>query len=240
MFNHLRLIYRNDDAGQDGGGASKTYTQAEVDDLVAGLKAKNSELLGNQKKLKEEMATVNAALKRFDGIDPDAVSAILKRFSDDEEAKLIADGKIDEVLNKRTERMQQAHQKEVSALRAQLDKFTGHVLADAIRAAGNEAGIHTAAFEDAIARAQGVFSIDENGELVAREGALDSKGKPLSPKAWFADMKEAAPHWFPAPQGGGSGHGGAVVGKKRSDMSAEEKHAFVQQHGQQAFLQLPK
>ena len=154
---------------------------------------------------------------------------------------MIAAGKIDEVLDKRTARMKEAHQKETAALQAKIERYSAHVLGDVIRAAGQEAGIHKSAVEDAIARAKGVFVVDDNGELVAREGALDSKGKPLSPKAWLADMKELAPHWFPAPQGGGSGHGGTnIAGKKRSDMSAEEKHAFIQQQGQQAYLKLPK
>ena len=241
-FHYFPIRYQSQAGEGDGGGSSgKTYTQAEVDELVAGLKAKNSELLGSQKTLKDEVSTLDAALKRFDGIDPEAVSAILKRFTDDEESKLIAAGKIDEVLDKRTARMKEAHQKETAALQAKIERYSAHVLGDVIRAAGQEAGIHKSAVEDAIARAKGVFVVDDNGELVAREGALDSKGKPLSPKAWLADMKELAPHWFPAPQGGGSGHGGTnIAGKKRSDMSAEEKHAFIQQHGQQAYLKLPK
>jgi phage protein len=108
--------YQKDDAGNDGGGSDKTYTQAEVDELVAGLKNKNGELLGSQKQLKADLANMQEQLKRFDGIDPEAVHNILKRFSDDEEAKLIAEGKIDEVLNRRTERMQGAHQKQVQGL----------------------------------------------------------------------------------------------------------------------------
>lgn len=201
--------------------SEKTYTQAELDEHIAGLKAKNAELLGNQKKLKQSVNEANERLQQFDGIDPEAVQAILKRFSDDEEAKLIAEGKVDEVLNKRTERMQQAHEKEIAKLNKQLEqaqeraaKFTDRVLADEIRAAGSETGIHKAAFEDAIYRAKGAFEVNEDGDIVAKEGVLDSSGKPLTPKAWFEDMKEKAPHWFPAPQGGGLGNGTGGGGGK--------------------------
>ena len=31
-------------------------------------------------------------------------------------------------------------------------------------------------------------------------------GKPLTLKEWFSDMKEKAPHWFPATANGGGAH----------------------------------
>ena len=56
--------YQKDDAGNDGGGSEgKTYTQAEVDELVAGLKNKNGELLGSQKQLKADLATMQETTK---------------------------------------------------------------------------------------------------------------------------------------------------------------------------------
>ena len=239
--------YQKDDAGNDGGGSDKTYTQAEVDELVAGLKNKNGELLGSQKQLKADLATMQEQLKRFDGIDPEAVHNILKRFSDDEEAKLIAEGKIDEVLNRRTERMQGAHQKQVKDLQAQLeaankraDQFTGRVLSDAVRAAGLDAGIHKSAVADAIFRAQGAFVVDENGERAARQNALHTPANPLPHTAWFDDRRHRAPHWFPAPQGGGLGADSGTGTKKRGGMTAQEIKAYIDRHGMQAYLKLPK
>jgi hypothetical protein len=43
------------------------------------------------------------------------VKTILQRFSDDEEAQLIAAGKIDEVLDKRTERLRADVDKQIKA-----------------------------------------------------------------------------------------------------------------------------
>ena len=87
------------DAGGSGGQTVTPEVQAMIDaavnNAIGGLKSKNSELLGKLKESSEK-------LKEFDGIDAGAVRNILQRFSDDEEAKLIAGGKIDEVLNKRT------------------------------------------------------------------------------------------------------------------------------------------
>ncbi|MDM3628264.1 hypothetical protein O9403_18930, partial [Proteus mirabilis] len=89
--------------------------QAIIDQQVSGLKAKNSELLG---KLKEQ----GDNLKRFEGIDPDTVKGMLKRFENDEEAKLIADGKIDEVLNKRTERLRGDFDKKLKEASSKAEK----------------------------------------------------------------------------------------------------------------------
>ncbi|UOO87486.1 hypothetical protein [Neisseria arctica] len=206
-----------------GGTPPETFTAEEVEKLVserlneavAGLKAKNGEVIGDNKKLKEQLA-------QFDGIDPAAVKAILQRFSDDEEAKLIAEGKIDEVLNKRTERMKTAHEKQLAEMTAKVEaaearaaKFTDRVLGDAIRAAGSEAGIHKTAFEDAIFRAKTVFDIDDDGNAVAKDGVFGKDGKPLTLKEWFGDMQESAPHWFPMPQGAGArGSGSSQPGQK--------------------------
>lgn len=83
--------YSQADDPNGSGGAGGTHITAEVqaiidnqvNEWVTGLKAKNSELPGN---LKEQ-------------------SDNLKRFENDEEAKLITAGKIDEVINKRTEQL---------------------------------------------------------------------------------------------------------------------------------------
>ncbi|MDO4696847.1 MAG: hypothetical protein Q4A49_04890 [Neisseria sp.] len=213
--NAFGRLYRNaaGEGGDEGAGnAPKTYSQAEldvavrkaVDEQVAGLKAKNGEVIGDNKKLKEQLA-------QFDGIDPEAVRAILKNFADNEEAKLIAEGKVDEVLAKRTERMKAAHDKEIARLQeaaaaaeARADRFTARVLGDAVRAAGVEAGIHKTAFEDALARAQTAFVLSDDGEAAAKDGVFGKDGSPLTLKEWFEGMKEAVPHWFPAPQGAGA------------------------------------
>lgn len=199
------------DGGSGDGGQGNVITpemQKIIDAQVAGLKAKNSELLGKVKQYGEEM-------KRFDGIDPEAVRSILQRFSDDEEAKLIASGKIDEVLTKRTERMKQGYEKETLAERKareaaeqRAQKFERRVLENGIRAAAASAGIFPHAIDDALLRAGQVFQLDEEGNPSAVEGAYGKDGQPLTLQEWFAEMKEKAPHWYPSANGGGSTPGG--------------------------------
>lgn len=223
------------DGGNGDGGQGSVITpemQKIIDAQVAGLKAKNSELLGKVKQYGEEM-------KRFDGIDPEAVRSILQRFSDDEEAKLIASGKIDEVLTKRTERMKQGYEKETLAERKareaaeqRAQKFERRVLENGIRAAAASAGIFPHAIDDALLRAGQVFQLDEEGNPSAVEGAYGKDGQPLTLQEWFAEMKEKAPHWYPSANGGGSTPGGKGSGTKgnfagsRAEKAAAIAHMF--------------
>lgn len=198
------------EGGTSGGQGQpeKTFTQADLDkaiaEQVAGLKNKNSELIGKEKELKAQLA-------RFEGIDPDSVRAILKNFADQEEAQLIAQGKIDDVLAKRTQRMKNDYDKTVSKLQGDLDeknrrltKFADRALSASVREVGANLSIHPSAFDDALLRAKSVFEIDDEGNAIAKDGVFGKDGKPLTLLEWFDSMKETAPHWFPAPTGGGS------------------------------------
>lgn len=231
MF-QLKQFYMQEEGGDGGngdGGSGPTITpevqkliDAAVNTAVGGLKSKNQELLGKVKQYGEDM-------KRYEGIDPDAVKTILQRFSDDDEAKLIASGKIDEVLNKRTERMKAGFEQETAKERAareaaesRADKFQRRVLENGIRAEAAAAGIHQHAIDDALYRAGGTFQLDDEGNPVAVEGAYGKDGKPLTLKEWFADMKEKAPHWWPATgNGGGAGHGGGKGGGSKGDFGGK-------------------
>lgn len=214
------------DGGNGDGGQGNVITpemQKIIDAQVAGLKAKNSELLGKVKQYGEEM-------KRFDGIDPEAVRSILQRFSDDEEAKLIASGKIDEVLTKRTERMKQGYEKETLAERKareaaeqRAQKFERRVLENGIRAAAASAGIFPHAIDDALLRAGQVFQLDEEGNPSAVEGAYGKDGQPLTLQEWFAEMKEKAPHWYPSANGGGSTPGGKGGNLPKGNMGGDKE-----------------
>ncbi|WP_457849526.1 hypothetical protein, partial [Staphylococcus aureus] len=68
--------------------------------------AKNSELLGSLQKQKE-------TLKQFEGIDVESVKQIMARFENDEEAKLMKDGKFDQVIERRTEKLRAESERQV-------------------------------------------------------------------------------------------------------------------------------
>lgn len=210
------------DGGEGGGGTTITpEVQAQIDAAVnaavGGLKSKNSELLG---KLKD----AGTNLQRFEGIDPDAVRNILKRFTDDEEAGLIAKGEIDTVLNKRTERMKADFDKQLKTrddaltqAQAKSTKLAAGKVSGALTQAASKTGALAEAMEDIVLRGQGQgWTINDDGDVVAmREGqiVLGKDGKtPLSPLEWAESLRETATHLWPKAQGtgapGASGQGG--------------------------------
>lgn len=216
----LKQFYMQEEGGEggEGGGGSgpeitpeiQALIDAQVSTAVTGLKAKNTELLGKFKETSDK-------LKSFDGIDPEAVRGILAKFANDEEAQLIAKGDIDTVLAKRADRMKSGFEKDLQAARedaqrasSRTEKFASRVLKGEVVSAASEAGVHKYAMEDAMLAAARDFELDDDGNPIAREGKYGKDGKPLTLKEWFADMKDARPHWFPATgNGGGAGHGGA-------------------------------
>lgn len=224
--------------GGSGGGGGDAGTPAitpevqalidkAVGEAVTGLKTKNGELIAAQKQLKEQ-------LQKFEGIDPEAVNNIIKRFADDEEAGLIKAGKLDEVLNKRTERMKASFEKETAkekaareAAEARVQKYARQVLENHIRAAAAEAGLHKHAIDDALLRAQSVFALDDDANPIAGEDVLGKDGKPLTLKEWFTDMKERAPHWWPATQGGGASGGGGNNNAPAGDWTGSESERLA-------------
>lgn len=177
---------------------------------------------------KEIKSKLNETVKRFEGIDPDKVKNLLSKLENDEEAKLLADGKINEVVAKRMEKQQAEVNRMIEEAKANTEKaiskskkFEQRVLDNHIRDAAAKAGLHTHAIEDALYRARTLFTLDEDGNAVQ----LDDQGHPVlgkdsktpfNPGEWMEEMKEKAPHWFPAGNSGGGagGNNGVNAGKK--------------------------
>jgi hypothetical protein len=165
--------------------------------------------------------------KKFEGIDPDEVRKILDKMGSDEERQLMKDGKLDEVVTRRMTKAAAAHVKELEAERkktelalAKAAKFEQRVVDNHIRAAAIKAGVHQGAVEDALMRGRAIFKADDEGNAVQLDGdgkvvvGKDTK-TPFSPDEWLSGMKEAVPHWFPAPNagGGGTGNKGGTKGR---------------------------
>lgn len=254
MFDDLDLAELGLELPEEKAAALKETLAAKarevVDKEVTGLKSKNSELLGLNKTIKTEFEQFKG---QFEGLDVEAVKSLLQRASQDEETKLIAEGKIDEVVSRRTERLRGDYDKQLQAERERAEKaeafanrFKDKVLADSIREAALKAGALAEATDDIILRARNIFRLNEDGEPVAMDAdgevIYGKDGKtPLTPLEWAESLREAAPHLWPRAVGAGpTGDKGAKGAKKRSDMTPEEMAAFIKEHGQAAYLKLPK
>lgn len=207
----------------DGAGFTLDPSKIELEDTT-GLKTALEKTRNEVKDAKAAAKTALAeAMKAYEGIDPVRTRALLAKFDNEEEAALIAAGKVDEVIAKRMAKRDAELQKQVDTAVAATksaqgvaDTFKGRVLDNHIRAAASTAGIHPFAVEDALLRARSLFVLNDKGDAVqlAADGApvLGKDGKTaFSPTEWLDSMKETAPHWFPsAGSGGGAGGSGAT------------------------------
>lgn len=200
--------------------------QKAVDEKVQGLKDKNSELLGKNKELNTELTGIK---KQLEGVDLTAVKELLSKANMDEESKLIAEGKIDEVIQKRTEKMKQDHEKQLQVeserankAEAYANQFKQSVVKGQIAQAFSSIGGLAEATDDVTALAQSMFALDEKGNAVM----IDANGEtvigkdgstPLSPKEWVESLRETKSYFFPKAQG--SGAIGNQGGKGQSDIT---------------------
>ncbi|WP_288421582.1 hypothetical protein [uncultured Acinetobacter sp.] len=223
----------------------KAAIQAAVDEAVKGLKDKNAELIKDKKELKDELGSLKS---KVDGLDLDAIKVLLDKSNQDEESKLIAEGKIEEVIQKRTEKMREEHEKLLKAEKERADKaetyankFRQSVIQGQIVQAAVEMGALSEATADIAFLAQSQFSLDENGKAVA----VDTNGdvvigkdgtNPVTPKEWVEGLRENKPYFWPKANGSGSPGSGTSI-KKWSDYTEVERAALARENPT-AFQQL--
>lgn len=223
----------------------KAAIQAAVDEAVKGLKDKNAELIKDKKELKDELGSLKS---KVDGLDLDAIKVLLDKSNQDEESKLIAEGKIEEVIQKRTEKMREEHEKLLKAEKERADKaetyankFRQSVIQGQIVQAAVEMGALSEATADIAFLAQSQFSLNENGKAVA----IDANGEvvigkdgsnPVTPKEWVEGLRENKPYFWPKANGSGSPGSGTSI-KKWSDYTEVERAALARENPT-AFQQL--
>lgn len=191
----------------------------------------------NEEKARKELA------QKFEGLDADEIRGLLEKMGTDEERKLMKEGKIDEVVAKRMEKVTKAHEKALAAAMLKVEeatqragKYEQQVLDNHVRAAATKAGVHATGVEDALFRARTIFKLDGEGNVVQ----LDADGKPVlgkdgksnfGPAEWMESMKETAPHWFPAGStgGGASGDRNKGAGGKKTMLRSAFDGLDVQQ-----------
>jgi len=224
---------------QDAGGKFKIdFSKVEVED-VTGLRntvAATRKEAAEAKRLADQR--IADALRPYEGIDPVKTKAMLSKFTDDEEAALIADNKFDEVIARRSAKRDAELQRQVDEAHEQANgalevasTFMERVLDNHVRAAAADSGLHPSAIEDALLRARAIFSLNDEGEAVQfyEDGetvVLGKDGKtPFSPREWLESMKQKAPHWFPAGGSGGGSMGNKVAsgGRDLSGLSPQQR-----------------
>ena len=130
---------------------------------------------------------------------------------------------LDEALAERTAKMRETYEDTLKTSRTneQLHKdradkadtrYDRSVVETQITSAAlsENSGVAPAAIADLLRRGHQVFSVGENGKLVAKEGDVTLHGgdgtSDLSASEWIEGLKEDSPHYFKNSQGGGSGN----------------------------------
>lgn len=226
-FFRLRNVYMegvgDDGAGGGGGGGGGGDDSNKINEAVTkateALNSKNKQLLDELKSFKEKA-------KQFDGLDLDKLQSLQKHMDESEEARLIADGKFDDVFDRRFARVREDNDARYGALETkykETEEKAGkyeslyakeRIRNQAIRSA-EKSGVDGNAIDDVVDKVLAKFTIGDNGQLEARDeknGSLimSKDGKTvLQPEEFINDtIKTRHPYYWPSSRGAGFGGGG--------------------------------
>lgn len=201
------------------------------------MRSNNIKLLKEKKELEEKLA----------GIDMEMLEAGKKASENarnEEEKKLLREGKFDMVFNQRLEKLKGEYETKVGKLNEQLGLTVEHVsnLRDnlrgtkvanhAIRAAQRKKlNLQPTAMEDYVRRALDIYDIDEDGNVVAvdEEGnpRLNSESRPFSDDDFLTQVLEEAPHLLQGSSGADmKGTGGSRRAPGVIEINASDPKAF--------------
>jgi len=220
----------DDGKGGSGGAVSldtpevKAAIQAAIDKEVAGLKAKNAELLGK--------------LKDAPKVDPkewEQLQELKKKVEANEEMKLLAEGKLEDVLNRRLEAKERDWQAQLQARDTKLQEYDTvvkqkderlkSVLIDSeVRQAYVGLDFEPAAMDDIMLQARHTFVMDEDGAVVPRDAdgviRMGKDGRtPLTPSEWLEGLAEKKPYLRRASTGAGAAPAAKTKGTRGFDAS---------------------
>jgi hypothetical protein len=215
--------YRNVETGEGGTGGGQAdntgspdiqkLIQEAVDKEVAGLKSKNSELIQKFKSAQE-------AAKQWEGYDVEKVKNLMGRLEQDEELRLLSEGKVDDVVNRRIENFKRDYESQLSArdsklseyeqmLKQKEDRLASLVIDGQIREAYVSLGFEPSALDDVLRLGRDVFIMDDNGKAVPRDAGgniifgKDAKS-PVTAAEWLGTLAEKKPYLRGVNKGAGT------------------------------------
>jgi len=193
-------------------------------------KGKLAEMRNTNIALQKQLAALQEQVKPFAGLDAETLTKAMEALSktqNSEELELVKSGRLDEVVNRRTQAMQTTYQKQLEALNkakedaaakeaAARKRFAGVYMAQQVSAAieKSKLRLRPSAKDDLLMRAERKFAVTpEMDGLVASDQSVDPMGKPWTTESWVQQLVDEAPHLWEG--GGGGGTGGGSPGGKR-------------------------
>ena len=209
-------------------------TKKALDDAVAAATAEaNKAATAEKAAAAKELEEVKNQLNQFAGLDADKLRKMIESQQADADKALLREGKVDELVQQRVDRLKVGFEQQITQLNAQAEstqgeitRLRGRALEAEVQAAAADMGFHPSAVSDAVARAQGVFAVDKEGKVVAQDGNVDAKGLPQSLKGWLEGCRTTAPHWFKQAGGtGAAGNTGTTPAQKKPEEMSEQERA---------------
>lgn len=194
-------------------------TQGDLDRVNQALQRERAHHTETQTKLKE----AGDKLTAFGEMTPEQITSMSEKLANFEAAgtpeltknfekivtdrvNAVIDGKVKQATDKLSKQLNDS-QTQLSTLSKENGDLklsnTNRTIADAVRSAAAEAKLLPGAITDAMIRAQGSFSIQEDGKVLTADGK--------TPSDWIEERKQDAAHWWPVARGAGAhgndGHG---------------------------------
>jgi hypothetical protein len=169
-------------------------------------------------------------LKRFDGIDPDAVRQLADEKRKLEEAAHIKAGEVDKVVAARLKaEMEKVHAPVVAERDALHGRLTAIQIDQAVVNEATKRGLRPTAITDITARARNTFKLVD-GVPQAFDGEKIRTGKdgvsPMTLAEWVDALVSDAPHLFEANAGSGAAGSGPGGAGNRSVKNPFRKESF--------------
>lgn len=237
---------------KDGKWVANVVPKAELDDF----RNRNVEISRERDGLTSLVGRLTTDLA-FDPADPDAfVSEIgeLRTIKQQvEDGKLVKDTSLAQALESKTAEMKRTYDGQLNGLQNENKSLKGEneklkidlnttKIDNAVTSAINnpKSGALAEATPQILREAREVFTIDENGQLIAKDptGNVIYGGDgatPMTPMEWLTKQQEVTPFFFKSAQGGGGGGGGPIGGTltqtQLDNMSPAEKMNYGREHG---------
>jgi len=196
----------------------ETSMEAKFKEITQGLKDNQQKLLDEKKKLQDKYKDIT---------DPEEALRAIQLISGNEEVRLLAEGKFDEVVQRRLSKKMEEHEQAYTELQGKFESsemsstkyrsmYQEMLIDNALKTAASKAGVLPSAMEDVLNKGRKIFSVNEDDEFTVEARDKDGKllriddEKVLDPGNWIDSLKKIAPHyWAPSksaeftPGGGG-------------------------------------
>jgi len=213
--------------------AAKSYSEAEVQDLLKALKSEREARRNGEKSLKEKAAQ----LQQLEGIDPETYARL--------QAESAKRAELEAELGAKVESIEKSYADQLAAAKAQQEKASTQVKQLqkqwAFEKVFSEAGGRPGEFTElAFTKLQDQFKLEDDGTVtvIDKAGAyvVDDKGKRIKPSDWLAQFKshQLLGYTFAAERGAGSGlhgHQGATLAQGADMHSLSTSELFAQAFG---------